>query len=387
MKKILVLLLVINYVYASKYMSSIKLPKNIIINLDTKECNQECLVNNFNSGNIFNFLGNYKLENSSPEILSFYSKYKKQLNVSTNEYSLKLAVLIPKVVIGRYSQSTIQAILTYLISRDSDFEVKVFNCKTEDLESIKEQVSLIEEEGYKTVFSVFTKNGFENLKKIDTNLKFLIPTVNDDNLGANEKYILGGIDYKAQINRLFNYSSDKISIFYDDSVISTKLTNDIMSLSKNMNKRIYKNEISPKETKFNRVLRKSGVQNSTLFLNLPIVKSSLLLSSITHYNKAIKKVISTQINYNPLILELTQVKDRRNMLIANSIIKKNNLLEEYNSLFGVDITYDWINYTSTVVVDYIFSKENNIDRIYDIELKNGSFIYDVEVREIEKYKL
>jgi SRSO17 transposase len=388
MKKIfLFLLLAFCFVEAGKYVSPLKLPTAYLVNLDVEECSQECLVNSFNNGYIFSFLANYQESKSSPEILSFYSKYKTKLNISENDFNIKLAILIPKVVIGRYSQSTVHAILAYLISRNSDFEIKVFNSVNEDLTNLEQEIKKIEDGSYELVFSVLTEKGFANLKRIDTNLKFFIPTINNEDGAFDEKYTFAGINYQKQIEKLLSHSNSKVSIFYDDSVISTKLTNNISTSLKGSSKKVYKNEISAKETKFRKILRKRSIVDSTIFLNLPIVKSSLLLSSITHYNKSIDKIISTQINYNPLILELTQPKDRKEMYIANSIIKNDKSLEEYNKILNTDITYDWINYTSTVIIDYLFAKENDTSKVYDIELKDNNFIYDTEVKKVEKYKL
>jgi SRSO17 transposase len=389
MKKSILFLLAIIFTssYAGKYVSQIPLPTTYLVDISPQDCNQSCLVENFNNGNIFSFLSKFKNENSSLEISSFYNKYKSLLHVKDIDYKLKLAILIPKQVIGRYSSSVTNSIISYLILRNSNFEVKVFNSVNENSINIEEQIRNIEKEGFTTVISVLTKNGLIALENIDTKLRFSVPTINKKNIKTNKDIIFAGIDYNTQIKELVKLSNKKLSLFYDDSIISKTLAQDVAKEARAIGKRVNSNEIKPKETKFKKILRGKYLSDSTVFLNIPIVKSSLLLSSITHYNKTIDNILSTQINYNPLILELTQIKDRQEMYIANSIIKRDKVLEEYSKMLNVDIQYDWINYTSSVVVDYIFSKDNNTYRTYDINIQDNQFIYDINVTKIDKYKL
>ena len=76
------------------------------------------------------------------------------------------------------------------------------------------------------------------------------------------------------------------------------------------------------------------------------------MSQLTLYDANATNILSTQINYDPLLFSMTQYKDRKTMIIANSITSQNNVFIETNSLLGNDIVYDWINYTTTIGVDY-----------------------------------
>ena len=103
------------------------------------------------------------------------------------------------------------------------------------------------------------------------------------------------------------------------------------------------------------------------------------MSQLTLYDANATNVLSTQINYDPLLLSMTQYNDRKDMIVANSITENNNVLIETNSLLGNDIVYDWINYTTTVGVDYFFNQITNEDREYEMIVEDAQMLYDIEL--------
>ena len=103
------------------------------------------------------------------------------------------------------------------------------------------------------------------------------------------------------------------------------------------------------------------------------------MSQLTLYDTNATNLLSTQINYDPLLLSMTQYIDRENMIIANSLTEQNNILIETNSLLGNDIVYDWINYTTTVGIDYIYNEITGEEREYDVATKDGQMIYEIEL--------
>jgi len=76
---------------------------------------------------------------------------------------------------------------------------------------------------------------------------------------------------------------------------------------------------------------------------------------------------------------MTQYIDRKNMIIANSITEQNNELIQINALLGNDIVYDWINYTTTVGIDYFYYLLTFENRQYNIDLKNNQMQYDIKL--------
>jgi SRSO17 transposase len=105
----------------------------------------------------------------------------------------------------------------------------------------------------------------------------------------------------------------------------------------------------------------------------------MIMSQLTLYDTNVTNILSTQINYDPLLLSMTQYVDREKMIIANSITQENNTIIESNALLGNDIRYDWINYTTTVGIDYFYNKITGGDREYNIEISDNQMIYDVEL--------
>ena len=105
----------------------------------------------------------------------------------------------------------------------------------------------------------------------------------------------------------------------------------------------------------------------------------MIMSQLTLYDVNATNVLSTQVNYDPLLLSMTQYNDRKDMVVANSITQHNNVLTETNSLIGNDIVYDWINYTTTIGVDYFFNQLTNEDKEYNILLEDNQMQYNVEL--------
>jgi SRSO17 transposase len=70
----------------------------------------------------------------------------------------------------------------------------------------------------------------------------------------------------------------------------------------------------------------------------------------------VSNILSTQLNYNPFMLTMTQANDTKKLIISNSIVNTNSFINEYNSLLYNDIMYNWIDYTSSVVADLIVNK-------------------------------
>jgi hypothetical protein len=76
---------------------------------------------------------------------------------------------------------------------------------------------------------------------------------------------------------------------------------------------------------------------------------------------------------------MTQYNDRKNMIIANSITKDNSAITDANLLLGNDVTYDWINYATTVGVDYFFSRITGEAREYPLTITNNQIIYPINL--------
>jgi SRSO17 transposase len=98
-----------------------------------------------------------------------------------------------------------------------------------------------------------------------------------------------------------------------------------------------------------------------------------------------KNILSTQINVDPTLLLLTQFQDRKNMILANSLIEFPSGIYEYNALMNNDITFDWIQYSSSVGIDYLVAQLCNTSREYSMRIINSQIIYPVELLRAKEF--
>lgn len=392
MRLVLVLfVVVINLFAVGNYPSDIQVPKITIIKMDTKVCNDECLMDYYKRGMIFSFISNFNSVASTSQLKVEASEFRKDYYLTSSRPTLaknnKIAVLIPKKAIGRYAESAVTSILAYLTTQDvEEYELEVFDSDDEEYNSIKNKIVEMETKGFSNVIAVVTNAGLEAISKTGSDMLFYIPTINRQSSTVSDpNFIYAGIDYGAQINKLLEQSNGKIAIFYDSSTVSNNITNQIQQ--KRPNEVMYSREIKNSQSDFKGVLDNRFVDDATMFLNTPLVKSSVLVSNLSYYNKEPRSILSTQINYKPLILDLTQDRDRAKMVLANSITKRNLELEEYNNMLVNDISYDWINYTSTVCIDTIMSSIGKSVSLYNFEIKNDAIEYDVKLYKPINYRL
>ena len=311
-----------------------------------------------------------------------------ETNKSENTFfkqSSDIAVVFPSKIIGKYAINATNSIMSYMIYRNKDFKIKVFDTIDEKEESIKSVFNKLEQNGITKVLLLFTSNGVNYLNTIDNidNFDIYLPLINKHNLDLNIKNVVyGAINYTQQFDKLVSHSNGKIVNLYDNS----KLGN---SLSKNLNSKglkiLYQKEIQNDNSTYKRFLtnKNKKIMNSTVIVNMPIVKSSIMLSQMNANNINVYNILSTQVNYTPLLLSLTQVKDRQNMIIANSIGNTNSIIEEYNALLNNDITYNWVNYSSTIGIEYLISKD--ISNFESIKLIDNQILYPIKLFTTTKY--
>jgi len=103
------------------------------------------------------------------------------------------------------------------------------------------------------------------------------------------------------------------------------------------------------------------------------------MSQLTLYDTNTTNILFTKINYDPLILSMTQYIDREKMIIANSITEENNVIIQANALLNNDIVYDWINYSTTIGVDYFYKQITGEDREYKTPIEDSQMIYDIKL--------
>ncbi|MCK9492141.1 MAG: hypothetical protein M0Q24_08615 [Sulfurimonas sp.] len=397
MKKLYIFALLLPVVMfaQSSLISNIPIPKTYIQNLDPYPCDERCMQAYLDNGMIFSFLAHAdaKLENEQHDEVRKMSISILNLGSYIIGDKLRIALLLPYKIIGRYASSTTNASFAYLIAKNHSFELKSYKIESEEIDDIKKALQDISNDGFNYVIAPFTQKGADAVSEINPEMNIFFPTINKKDVTSSSSYLYyGGIDYRAQSDLLLKEAVSPLVIFYDDTTIGNKLslyeeTAYLAAEGTEVDKSVVKFSIPKRTTNLEKQLSKNeNIVEGSFFINTPIVKTGMIMSQLTLYETNATKVLSTQINYDPLILSITQYEDRKNMIIANSITQNNSILIETNSLLGNDIVYDWINYTTTVGVDYFYSHATRADREYEIKLEDNQMIYPIELLNPSMYR-
>ncbi len=266
----------------------------------------------------------------------------------------KIALLVPRKVIGSYANSVANAILSYLIYRQGHFTFEVFDSGGQSEADLRLALGKIHQKGYKIIVAPLTPAGATLLSRLENNALVYVPTVNQvDVEHENPGFIYGGIDYEAQIDQLLRLANEKIVIFGDGSPLSRKLSDYIHQ--KRIEDIVYTKVIKNPKANLAYLLKKNRkLKDASLFLNMSVVKSALVASQMSRYKVPYAKILSTQVNYSPLLFALTQYQDRKHFYIANAISEAPFVLEDINRIVGSDIRFNWINYAASVGMDKLF---------------------------------
>lgn len=363
--------------------------KSIFINLDSAICDVECMQDLLSSGQIFSFLSYYN--SSSNELLSMRSEFNYFQRIfriyGDEKYSIRIAMIVPQKSIRRYASTTVNSVIAYLVSKQNNFEVKVFNSNDEEESSILKVLQDIRNENFQYVIAPVTNKGAEVILNNVDNLVVYIPTIHKDTFESKiPNIIFGGIDYDQQIVKLLEYSNHKIAYFSDGSDLSSSLNDMLINKSPEI---VYEKSLNSSRVSFKNMLKNNRkLEHSSIFMNTPLVKTSLISSQLRVYKIEPYAILSTQINYNPMLLTLTQYDDRRTFYLANSIGKSTIEMKEVNALFGHDIVYDWVNYSTSVGIDYFYSHYfvPTAEQNFNEKIKDNQVQYDVSIFRPKRYK-
>ena len=390
MRIILFIFITVSLMFAkSDKLSHIPPTKSIFINLDESICNTACMEKLLEDNQIFSFISHY---NSSMDELhtmrSEFEYYQRIFRIyEDEEFSIRVAMLVPKKSIRRYASTTVNSVLAYLVSKQNSFEVKIFNSNDEKEKSILKELKKIKKEKFRYVIAPVTKKGANVIMKNVGNLIVYIPTVHKNTVqSSNSNIIFGGIDYDKQIDKLLKYSNSKVAYFSDGSTLSNYLNK---SLSKKSPQIIYSKSLRSSRVSFKKMFKNNKkLINSSIFMNTPLVKTSLIASQLRVYDIKPYVLLSTQINYNPMLLILTQYDDRKNFYIANSIGDITVRMKEINSLLGHDIVYDWVNYSTSVGIDYFYTHYfvPTASSEFNENIVKNQVEYDVSIVRPKRYK-
>ncbi len=281
-----------------------------------------------------------------------------KIEFDTTKVKMKVAFIYPSNLVSKYAKSSIGTVSGYLSHQNSDYELVVIDTESESASKINSAFQEVRESNIKNVIALFTPNAVPTLNSIVSNdFKVYLPLVEKKDVSSsNENLIFGSISYDEQIKKLMDYSSSNNVMFYQDTYLGSKLRKSYDSIASNVR---YKKEISKNENNFKNIVTGSGLNDSTLFLNTDIVKSSLILSQMRSYDVYPKVIFSTQLNYDPLLMTLTQDKDREKLIVANSIDVVDKELKDNIATFGGNIQYEWVDYSTLVGINYLYYGKNS----------------------------
>lgn len=386
MKKIfLILCLCFGIIFAKEQkLVDVKPAENFYPKISTQECDSNCLLELLEARLYLSFLSEFVdqhdqfLSNIYAKLLNSITDFDKNLQKIT---SVKLAIIIPEKTIKSYSNTIINSSIAYLLSQRAEIKVKVFLTGTEDNDKIRSTLEQVQVQGYQYAIAALTLKGVNQLKDYSGDMKIFIPTLHKNNVSfsnLNKNIIFGSIDYDAQVLALLNKANSDIAAFSDGSMLSSNLNSRV--LEQNANTRFYR--VEGEKLDFYRLLRSQGsLNNASIFLNTPLIKTALISSQLRVYNIQPFVLLSTQINYNPTFLSLTQEGDRKNFILANSIDNHDDNLSYLNEIFNQSIDYNWIAYATSIGTDYFYTQFLNTESnsLFDEKIQNSQILYKVRL--------
>ena len=332
MKKIIILLITTIFIYANE------------INLSIE--NNSATLKELNETNL----------SIAPIIEEFFDA-----SYITLKNKVNLAIIINKKKFFKYLPSIINGINAYFIQKGIDFNIRVYD--------IDENISSIP---YNDIIYFATKNIDSLYKHKKT---FYLPLIHKNETNqTNYNIYYGLIDFKKQIDKLKKFINKKTFIIHDTTYISNKILNYEKSIP-------YINKIYTFPT-----IPYWRLKNSFLIFNTPASKTAQVLSTLTQKEINTALNLSPQLGYDPLMILLTQQKDVRNLIIANSIINPPLLINEYANLLNSDIKYNWMNYATLILANKIYNKQNSEELFFmsdfNIYIFNNQIDYKVKLYKI-----
>lgn len=313
------------------------------------------------------------------------------VNSSFTSGEINIALISAPSIIGKYAQSTYDVALATLLSEHPEhYTLKQINMPDESEKSLIDALSYIRQNKFNAVLAPLTLTGARRLSALETAIDIFIPTVHKRDMSdAPQNFTFGSIDYLRQIEALVPYMGNSIAIFYDESAVGEQLKKNTEALFLETNPSKKSITAYPVNMRGDNIIsylaKPSKFNKKSIILHIPVVKSSILAAHMTFTGVKERNILSTQINVDPTLLSLTQYNDRKNMILANSIIESPSSIFEANALMNNDITFDWIHYATSIGIDNLIAKMTDRPREYNLRIVNGQVIYPVELLKAEMY--
>ncbi|MGJ0308857.1 hypothetical protein [Aliarcobacter cryaerophilus] len=275
-----------------------------------------------------------------------------EIKFDSTKANLKIAFVYPSSLVSKYAKNSINTVAAYLTFLNANYDLMVIDSQNESMDSINRAFEKVKEKELTKVVALFTPNAINSLNSValDDIMVYLPLIEKKDSLATNDNLIFGSISYEDQLKKLSYYSDGPNVLFYQDTYLGNKLRN---SYENTISYTTARKEIRKDETNFRSLVVDSRLRNSSIFLNVDIVKSSLIMSQLRANDIYPKFIFSTQINFDPILMTLTQDKDRERLVLANSIDKIDPKLRDEIVNFGGNINFEWVDYSTLVGINYL----------------------------------
>ena len=361
-------------------LSNIPPAKITYINLEPEFCDISCLSELVKSDMLASFMARFepaKIDDSA--LLELYTSLGGEA-VLKLDGAQKIAVIIPQKIIKSYANVVSNAVLTYILKQEANVEVKFINSNDESLQSLQNALQTARSGGFSYFIAALTQGGANTINSLVLSTELVyIPSVHSSFvLNPKPNLIFGGVDYKAQISALLAFANEKVVAFDDGSMLAQKLNEYVRMQSADY----YETSIVGKDINLNNTLnKKSKFDGASIFLNIPIVKASLVTTQMRGFEIKPYALLSTQINFLPNVFSAITQRDRQNLFVANSLNQVDEAFLGLGELFDVDFRYSHIGYSSALGAEYIYTNfiNKNASKIFTESVEGSQVLYDVKI--------
>lgn len=336
--------------------------------IEKKDTRNEKQINEFNNELESDF--DSSLQNNQEHILeeNFLTKTKE---------SMQITLIYPSKILSRYGNSAFATLNAYFLYNDMNFKIKVIDSINQNEESIKSAFDELKKSSIKNAIVLMTKESMDVINTLDglENHKLYFPLINKYELeNPKDDFIFGSISYYDHLVKLNEISTENRYMFYEKNYVGKLLNSYYETLPYLNNKTI---EVQRRNNNFKSLINNKNMNNKSIFLNTSIVKTSIILSQLTVYDIEAKNILSTQLNYNPILIDLTQESDRKRFIVSNSIEEVDKKLIDIAFNLGANLKFNWVDYSTLVGISYLHN--NNLNYLVKNKIIENQVLYKVKL--------
>ncbi len=373
--------LLLSLMAGGRYLSPVPLPKSYFIDLETYPCDNYCLQEHLQNGEIFSFLAK-----SSPQnIEGLQNEYQEYATLfGTPSFlptqHIHITILTSKLL-APYTNTIVKSLTAYLIQKEITYQIetKIYD-QTEEIQDLVDQ-------SYQSDLIVLplSFDHKEILSTLSSEVPIYVPTLHQSFVSQSSTHIFfGGADYIGQLDRLLQLAQNKIAIFYLKQSSLSRTLSDHLLQNPNILAKEYPIDTTVSNLK-GYLENNEELNQSSVVLNTPIVKTALILSQLTLYDIEPKNKLSTQINYSPRLFSLTQPRDRQNLFLASSIADLDPRAVGALEVFDLNPYFDWLAYASFVGGDIFFNQLFGFKRESKEQLEDHQIHYPITIWQSKRF--